>query len=959
MGLALASEACSGEGPDRAGEIPSAEPFRGPVVRGDAGVYRLAVLIGRERECSQIDELLDRARLGRSGALVIRGEPGIGKTALLDYAAARAEEATVVRALGVESEAELQFSGLLEVCRPLLHRLDELPESQQKALRAAFDLGPAVAADRFAVGAATLGVLAAESDVAPVLVLVDDAQWLDSASADALLFATRRLQADRVAVLYAVREGEGKSLDIRGLTSIELKGLSRENAGDLLQGSDIAADVVERLHEATAGNPLALLELPSVLSLEQLRGEEPLADPLPAGSSVETEFARRAETLLADSRRALLFAAVSSTGELEPLIAALGVVGVEPSALEAAEDAGLIRLGGDRLEFRHPLVRSAVYGVATPSDRRAAHRALADALVGSSRSEARAWHLAAAAVGPDEEAASALQQAAEHARRRSGYAAAASALEQAARLSPDRELGLERLAAAADAAWRAGRPTSASELVAETLASVRDVRIRAESLQLQGRIEYMAGNAEAAAGALLEAVALWVRSDPSQAIAASSDAVNALARMGDPDRGLAVARTARSFAPLDSGPADLEATVALGFALWLAGDYRDAEPHLRRALELLDAGSELTGPLQAGRIAAVFDWLSTYERGHTFLRARVADARASGAVGSLPALLATCSWLALHAGRWNEANADAAESLELSEVLGQPVARIQALGALTWLHALRGDQARCREYADATGSQSGDHFGLRRYQHLVLVCLGLLELSAGRIDAAIAQLEQIDRYADEPGIYIQGVAARLDLAELYVRAGRPAEAEATIESFESDARYSMPLLAAHLERVRGLLADADGFDACFSRALDLHESVESPFPRARTKLAYGERLRRAGRRVEAREQLREALEVFERLGARPWAESTRTELRASGETLRRREPGSMEQLTPQEVQIALQVAEGKTNKEVGAALFLSHKTVEFHLSRIYRKLDISSRAELIRRHAAAGILEPV
>ena len=272
------------------------------------------MLIGREAECARVEELLDRARMGRSGALVIRGEPGIGKTALLDHAAARADGATVVRTSGIESEAELQFSGLLDVCRPLLHRLAELPANQQEALRAVFDLGPAVAADRFAVGAATLGVLAAEADVAPVLVLVDDAQWLDSSSLDALLFATRRLQADRVAVLFAVREGEGASLETRGLDSIEVRGLSLEDAGDLLQRADMAADVVERLHEATGGNPLALLELPSVLSQEQLRGEEPLADPLPAGSSVETAFARRAETLSADTRRALLFAAVSSAG---------------------------------------------------------------------------------------------------------------------------------------------------------------------------------------------------------------------------------------------------------------------------------------------------------------------------------------------------------------------------------------------------------------------------------------------------------------------------------------------------------------------------------------------------------------------------------------------------------------------------------------------------------------------
>ncbi|HJR94102.1 MAG TPA: LuxR C-terminal-related transcriptional regulator, partial [Gaiellaceae bacterium] len=499
----------------------------------------------------------------------------------------------------------------------------------------------------------------------------------------------------------------------------------------------------------------------------------------------------------------------------------------------------------------------------------------------------------------------------------------------------------------------------AAELVSETLASVRDERIRAASLRLQGSIEYMAGRTEAAAASLLGAVALLSQLDPNEAVAAASDAVNALMRVDDPDRALAAAREARSLAPLDHGPADLEATVALGFALWLAGNYRDAEPHLRRTLELLDADSEPSGPLQAARIAAAFDWLGAYERGHAFMSARVAGARSSGAVGSLPALLALSSWQALHAGRWNEASADAAESLELSEALGQPVAGIQALGALTWLHALRGDDARCREYAAATRHRTADDYGLRRYQHLVMVCLAMLELGAGRVDAAIAQLEGIDRSVDERGLYIPGVAARLDLAELYVRAGRHADAGAILESFESEVREAAPLLAAQLERVRGLLADANGFDACFLCALELHGQVESPFPGARTRLAYGGRLRRAGRRIEAREQLRAALEVFERLGARAWAESARTELRSSGEKLRRRENIKAEELTPQELQIALQVAEGKTNKEVGAALFLSHKTVEFHLSRIYRKLDLNSRAELIRLYAGGHAAELV
>ena len=920
------------------------------------------MLIGRESECERLDRLLDGARRGSRGALVLRGEAGIGKTALLDYAVERAADMTVVRALGVESEAELEFSGLLEVCWPLREHVDEVPEHQAGVLRAVLGLGPAEEHDRFSVGAATLGLLAAAAEAAPLLVVLDDAQWLDRSSQDALVFASRRLEADRVALVCAAREGEERTFEASGIESLQLTGLTADAAASLLLADGraaLSADVARRLCEATAGNPLALIELPGLLSDEQRAGTEPLSQPLPAGASIERAFARRADALPEPARKALLVAAVSTSSDAETVLAGLVALGLRAGALEPVEDAGLLRLAGGRLAFRHPLVRSAVYHAATPSDRRAAHRALADALAGSPHAEARAWHLAGAALGQDEEAATALEQVAEHARLRSGYAAAAAALERAARLSADPAAGVVRLAAAADAAWRAGRTETATELVAETLARAPEDRLRAETLRLRGTIAYFGGDGETAAKAFLEAVALLERTDPGAAVAAAADAAGALVRVRRPADALATARRARALAPEDGGEPDAEATAALGYALCFAGRYGEAAPHLLRAVELRDAGPPIPRPLQVGRLSAALGWLGRHEQAHAHLAEVVARARAAGAVGALPHLLASAAWQALHASRWNEAQADAGEAVKLAEQLDQPVTATQALGVLAWLHALRGDEAECRSYAAETERRAGER-GFRLYALLASQCVALLDIGAGRVDGAVGRLEQLARHADERGLHVPGVSPQLELAEAYVRAGRVVDAAAILEAYGRSEPSAAPLPAALAERCRGLVAEPGGFGARFDAALALHERVESPFALARTRLCYGERLRRAGRRVEAREQLRPALEAFERFGAVPWAERARAELRSSGETLRRRAPFEGEQLTPQETQIALQVAEGKANKEVGAALFLSHKTVEFHLSRIYRKLDLNSRAELIRRFAAegAGTLTP-
>ena len=917
------------------------------------GGYGGFVLIGRESECARLDELVDRARLGRTAALVVRGEAGIGKTALLDYAAERADGMTVVRALGVESEAELEFSALHEVCWPLRDHLADLSEHQADALRAALGVTSGDAKDRFAVGAGALSLLAAAAEREPLLVVVDDAQWLDRSSRETLLFAMRRLRADRVALLYAAREGEERRFEAPGVESLSLAGLGPDAAASLLGdagGPEVAPEVARRLLEESHGNPLALIELPGLLSAGQLAGVEPLEDPLPAGSAIERAFARRAEALPEDARTALLVAAVSPSNAVETVVGALDALGLSGEALAPVEDAGLLRIADGRLNFRHPLVRSAVYHAAPGADRRAAHTALAEALTGSPQTEARAWHLAGAALGQDEQAAEALAEAAEQARRRSGYAAAATALERAARLTPDPAVGLERLAAAADAAWHAGRAGAAGELVAETLAGVGDGRLRAEALRLRGSIEFFAGRSDTAAASLLEALSLLEETDAGAAVGVAGDAVNALVRLRRTDDALETAGRARALAPEDGSEVDAEATIMLGYALCFAGRYGEAKPHLQRAVELFRAGVGVPGPLQAGRLTAALGWLGLHEEAHRYLADTVARAREAGAVGSLASLLASAAWLALHASRWNEAYADASEALDLAEEFDQPVIAAQMFGVLTWVSALRGDEERCRAYHQETELRAAA-FGFTLYRMLARLCLALLDLGAGRVQDAIGRLEEVARHADERELYVPGVSPQLELAEALIRANRGAEAEAILAAFDRSEFSSVPLFQAHAERCRGLLAEDDAFARHFEEAVGLHAKAESPFALARTRLCYGERLRRVGQRVAAREELKASLETFDRIGAGPWAERARVELRASGETLRRRESHEAEALTPQELQIALQVAEGKSNKEVGAALFLSHKTVEFHLSRIYRKLDIHSRAELIRLFA--------
>jgi DNA-binding CsgD family transcriptional regulator len=925
------------------------------------------VLIGRESECARLDELLDRARLGRSGALSIRGEAGIGKTALLDYAVGRAADMTVVRTIGFESEAELEFSALLDVCRPLLDHLPEIPGHQAEALRAALDLGPAVTVDRFAIGVATMGLFAAAAEVRPLLVVVDDAQWLDPSSGDALLFATRRLQADRVLVLYAVREGEGRLLDMAGIEPVVLAGLTREEATSLVRGQiELSPDVADRLYDATGGNPLALIELPGLLSADQLTGASPLEDPLPAGSSVERAYARHTEDLPVDSRRALLVAAVSLSDALEPVIRALESLGLGSDALEPAEDRGLVRLVGGRLEFRHPLLRSAVYHAAKPSERRAAHRALANSLVEDDQT-LRAWHLSATALGPDEEIAASLEAAADRSRERNAHAEAGAALDRAARLTPDPARRAMRMARAADAAWAAGDPVRALGLldVAETF--VDDAAARARLLHLRGRIERRVGLHSVARDELLEAEALVRDEDRREAANIMLIAVPVLVRSGDVAGAVELGRRLRDTADRDGTGLDAHVDVTFGWTLCQSGRADEARPSLERAVDALLGDGQPAGEVGDWRVEPRFyGWVGLYLASLALrLLERTAEgiemalrasqvARAKGPTALLSALDLLTEWEAW-TGRWDLAVAHGEEGLALARQVGHADQILILLTQLARVDAARGEAARCRERIDEAVAIAREH-GIVSTRLAAEGVAGGLELGLGRFAEAVEVLRRVSEEVESSGIHDRDNSPHPDLVEALVRAGQRDEAAAVLDRYAERARVGTPLWGGSLvARGRAMLAEDDGdAEAHFHEALGLHEQVEDRFQLARTLLTFGERLRRSGRRRDARERLRAAQELFAELGARPWIERAQRELRASGETLRRRDPSEAERLTPQELQIALQVAEGKTNKEVGAALFLSHKTVEFHLSRIFRKLDLNSRAELIRRFAAAS-----
>jgi ATP/maltotriose-dependent transcriptional regulator MalT len=905
------------------------------------------MFVGRERERARIDRLLQEARAGRSGSLLLHGEAGIGKTALMRWAIGQATGMRVLRARGIETESDIPFAGLAELITPLLDRLDDVPEVQARALRGALALGPATPHDRFTVPAGLLSLLAVAAEEQPVLVAIDDAQWLDEASLEAFLFAGRRLEAEGVALLGSLRDGtDVAAVDVPWLERLRIGPLGDEEARELLTDERLAPSVADRLVDTAAGNPLALLEIPRLLSDGQRAGREPLEEPLRPGTGVERAFRRALEALDEDARRALLVAATAHTGRLEVIEAALRESGLEVEALGAAESARLISVAEGDVEFRHPLLRSTAYHAASAAERRAAHGVLAAAA--AEGSPERAWHLAAGAVAPDEEIAAALEAAALDARGRGAHATAARDFGRAAQLTPDDEPRARRLLEAATDATRSGEADRAFALLGEATRLATDPLLAADVQRMTGHVEMRRGS-PLVANELLVAEAERVRSrDPRRAAGMFLEASVSHMITGDMHALVATAERARALATSADPAVELLATAVIAEAYLALGDTEQGDALMTVCEPYLLEGD----PLAVVEVVAMAGhsslWIEKFDRAERIFDRLIEAARDASAVSALIYPLAARSHLDFRLGRWAAARAGAAESVELAQDTRQLPLLAHSLSALAHVEAAGGQEEDCRRHV-TEGLALVARFQGEATGAYMTAALGLLELGLGRVQEAIAVLEETQRTADRLGMQPSLVMCTPDLVEAYARAGRRDEALALIEAFDARGRKAGGLWPqAATARLRGLLASDADMRGHFEAALAVHDRLPMPFERARTLLCFGERLRRARQRAEAREPLKEALETFERLGARGWAERTRTELRATGEQQARRTETAAEQLTPHELQIAVLVAQGMTNREAASALFLSPKTIEYHLGQIYRKLDVRGRAQLAR-----------
>jgi DNA-binding CsgD family transcriptional regulator len=898
-------------------------------------------LVGRERECAEIEGLLENAVGGESGTVVVRGEAGIGKTALLEYAAERAGEMLVLRATGVEAEADLVFAGLYGLARPILRFVPQLPERQSQALQGALGLGPSSGAERLLVGAALLSLLAAAAEDCPVLCLVDDAQWLDAPSADALVFAARRLRAERVAILFGAREGEQRRFEAPALQELVVVGLDNASAAALL--ADGAAGAVPavraRVLAEAKGNPLALLELPAALSDEQLAGHAPLPEAIPLTPRLQSLFRQRIERLPEQTQAALLIAAADNAGDLTTVLRAAAETQLPAEALDPAEMEGLIRTAAGAIAFRHPLVRSAVYDRATVSQRQRVHAALASALSGEEHTDRRVWHQAMATVSGDEEVAAALQASARRAQLRAGHASAATAYQRAAELTVDESRRAPRLASAAQAAWDAGQPGRALELIARALPSA-DQSLRSRLLHLRGVIESRCGSMRDAVATLLEGAAR--SSDPSLTLEMLQEAGHAATNTGDLPAAIQIMARAATL-PAPTKRARFSQVAMAGFAQLFSGENQAARASFERALDMArELEDDPWAQLWAANVASGgFD----PGAGLPYSTRAVALARSQGLLSLLPLALHRYGLDLWWHGQFDLAYAAAQESYQLTAGAGHGG---WPLTIMMCVEAVRGRQADARERAERVfvlAHSSGETV----LSSLGRAALGLLELTLGRPGQAADQLLELVAGNRPDAHPIVAVISVPDAVEAVVRAGRPVELiAAPLDRFRAwvlhaptDARRSL------LARCEALLETRPPGEA-FSDAAALASSLP-PFQRARGELLYGEWLRRERRREQARRHLRAALETFQQLGAVPWEERAAAELRATGETIRKRDPSTLDQLTPQELQIAGLVSQGLTNREIAGQLFLSPRTIDYHLRKVFSKLGIASRTELARQ----------
>jgi len=898
-------------------------------------------LIGRDDEVARVDALLDRVR-DRGGALLIRGEPGIGKSALLGRARGRASSlgARTLATVGVESESELAFAGLHQLLRPIGNRIERLPDPQRQALDAAFGVSDSVEADPFRVALAAYRLVSDAADSSPLLLIADDAQWLDRSSLDVLSFIARRLDNEPIVFIAGLRDGFSTALEEVGLPTLELARLSETDSEKLLDRavSGLSPDVRGRVLAEAAGNPLGLVEL--ARAMPEAGDPVELLSPTPAALTARLEgaFGARLDGLGEDTRLVLLAAALDGRASIAELLSAATLVSgsdVALSALDSAAERGLAKAHGSEVRFEHPLIRSAVQGTAPPAQRLAIYAALAD-VVGDP--ERRLWHRAACAVGPDEEVASALEEQAHIARRRGAVMVAAAALERAAMLTADPRRKGERLVRAAELVYDLGRVDVVSRLL-------RD----AESLEV--------GPLEAARTAWLQQMIsgdVWF--DKGAAKTSVTIAQQLLAG-GDSDAAL------RSLVPIAhrcwwtrsrarTRQYVVDAAEGIGFpdddprllvVIALANPELTA-PSVRRRVARLSL-QEMADPVAAMYVGIAAEKAGDFEGGSRFLARAVERLREQSRLGLLTQALVHYAWAATYAGDWEAAERAGAEAATLARETRQPQYGLTGQLVGTLASALRGSET------DLDAMLTGPERALTAMKGGPLLApahlaRGAAALGEGRHDDAFRALWPVFDEDDPAYHRFMRWPAVLDLVEAGGRGEHAAQVTKVTGELEQIAsRSEPPILCAGLACARPLLSNDDHAEAHFVAALG-EGSRSYPFLRARTLFSFGRWLRRQRRNADSREPLRDAISLFDALGATRWSERARQELRATGEKIGPRTPDARDRLTAQELQIAQLAAAGLSNREIGERLFLSHRTIGSHLYRIFPKLGIAARSHL-------------
>ncbi len=897
-------------------------------------------LFGREHERGVLDRLLGG---GRSGVLVVYGEAGVGKSALLEHAVEAGREFRVARTSGVEADMEFPLAAVQQLCSPFLDLLDRLPPPQYEALGVAFGLRTGSAPDPFLVGLAVLGLLSEAAEERPLLVVVDDAHWLDHASARALAFVARRLLAEQIVLLIATRQVDDA---LRGLPELLISPLGYRDARALLESvlpAPVDEPVLQRIVVETRGNPLALLELPRGLTPTELAGGFGLPAAVPLSASIEERFTRRLASLPDDARRLLLAAAADPVGDPAVVWRAAERLGVPETAADLVESEHLLALG-PRVVFRHPLVRSAVYRAATPSERREVHRALAEATDPEVDPDRRAWHRAQAASKPDEDIAAELEESAARAQARGGFAAAAAFLERATALTPEEGRRSGRALAAARAKLQAGALDDALRLVATAEAGILSELEQARADLLRGQISFAATRSSDATALLLKAAERLQEVDPELARETYLEAMTAaifagpLAGPGASPGEVAEAASAAPRAPRPRGP-DL---LLDGLVALLSETYGAAVPLLRQAQGAIEGENSQTEQLR-------WMWGATVSTLHLWDDEgweRLSDlhlqlVRETGALGDLAVALDHRGQMHVFAGQLALASSLQEALQEATELTGSPLAPYHAVG----LVAMRGREAETRRFIDAARADvigRGEGAGLSFMDWAESVLYNGL----GRYTEALAAARRVVDHTELVPLNwampeLIEAAARVGALELAAQTDR----RLADRSRASGTDWALGIAA----RSHALLVDDGRADELYAEAIERLARTRIAVDLARAHLLYGEWLRRQRRRQDARNELRIAHDMFTGFGMEAFAERARVELRAGGERARKRSVETLDQLTPQESHVARLAAQGNANREIAAQLFISPSTVEYHLHKAFRKLDVKSRTQLAQR----------